>query len=131
MTTSDQIVRKAPPPNGAAPRTDDAPNGSRPTPPLTVIVKRRVLGASSRLGLLSNVRDSAWRQRRLLILCYHSISIDDEHEWSGTYSMAPAVCSEKRGSAYSSNFMGRFSTPALRARSAMCWKSSRASLRLL
>jgi len=91
MTTSDQIVRKAPPPNGAAPRTDDAPNGSRPTPPLTVIVKRRVLGASSRLGLLSNVRDSAWRQRRLLILCYHSISIDDEHEWSGAYSMSPAL----------------------------------------
>ena len=91
MTTSDQIVRKAPPPNGAAPRTDDAPNGSRPTPPLTVIVKRRVLGVSSRLGLLSNVRDSAWRQRRLLILCYHSISIDDEHEWSGAYSMSPAL----------------------------------------
>ena len=91
MTTSDQIVRKAPPPNGAAPRTDDAPNGSRPTPPLTVIVKRRVLGASSRLGLLSNVRDSAWRQRRLLILCYHSISIDDEHEWSGAYSMSPSL----------------------------------------
>jgi len=91
MTTSDQIVRKAPPPNGAAPRTDDAPNGSHPTPPLTVIVKRRVLGASSRLGLLSNVRDSAWRQRRLLILCYHSISIDDEHEWSGAYSMSPAL----------------------------------------
>ena len=91
MTTSDQIVRKAPPPNGAAPRPDDAPNGSRPTPPLTVIVKRRVLGASSRLGLLSNVRDSAWRQRRLLILCYHSISIDDEHEWSGAYSMSPAL----------------------------------------
>ena len=91
MTAPDQIVRKAPPPNGAAPRTDDAPNGSRPTPPLTVIVKRRVLGASSRLGLLSNVRDSAWRQRRLLILCYHSISIDDEHEWSGAYSMSPAL----------------------------------------
>jgi len=91
MTAPDQIVRKAPPPNGATSRTDDAPTGSRPTPPFTVIVKRRVLGASSRLGLLSNVRDSAWRQRRLLILCYHSISIDDEHEWSGAYSMSPAL----------------------------------------
>jgi len=91
MTTPDQIVRKAPPPNGAESRTDEPPNGSRPAPPLTVIVKRRVLGASSRLGLLSNVRDSAWRQRRLLILCYHSISIDDEHEWSGAYSMSPAM----------------------------------------
>ena len=91
MTTPDQMVREAPPPNGAESRTDEPPNGSRPAPPLTVIVKRRVLGASSRLGLLSNVRDSAWRQRRLLILCYHSISIDDEHEWSGAYSMSPGM----------------------------------------
>jgi peptidoglycan/xylan/chitin deacetylase (PgdA/CDA1 family) len=62
-----------------------------PAPPMTVVVKRRVLGTSSRLGLLNGIRDSQWRQRRLLILCYHSISIDDEHEWSGTYSMSPAV----------------------------------------
>ena len=39
-------------------------NGARPTPPITVVVKRRVLGASSRLGLLSGVRDSGWRKRR-------------------------------------------------------------------
>jgi peptidoglycan/xylan/chitin deacetylase (PgdA/CDA1 family) len=58
---------------------------------MTVVMKRRVLGASSRLGILNGVRDSKWRQRRLLILCYHSISIDDEHEWSGTYSMSPDV----------------------------------------
>jgi hypothetical protein len=90
MTTSGQIVREAPPSVEPEPRTDDA-NRSRPTPPFTVVVKRRVLGASSRLGILRGIRDSAWRQRRLLILCYHSISIDDEHEWSGTYSMAPAV----------------------------------------
>ena len=88
--TPEQIVRETPPSVESASRSDDT-NGSRPTPPLTVVVKRSVLGASSRIGLLSGVRDSAWRQRRLLILCYHSISIDDEHEWSGTYSMNPAV----------------------------------------
>ncbi|HEX7979099.1 MAG TPA: polysaccharide deacetylase family protein [Gemmatimonadaceae bacterium] len=60
-------------------------------PPRTVVLKRRVLGASSRLGLLNGIRDSKWRQRRLLILCYHSVSIDDEHEWSPTYSMSPAM----------------------------------------
>jgi peptidoglycan/xylan/chitin deacetylase (PgdA/CDA1 family) len=90
MTTPDQVVRETPP-DGTETRADDLPSDARPTPPMTVVVKRRVLGASSRLGLLSGVRDSAWRQRRLLILCYHSISIDDEHEWSGTYSMSPAL----------------------------------------
>ncbi len=93
MTTPGQLERDVTTP---ARGTDThggeaAPNGARPSPPLTVVVKRRVLGASSRLGLLSSVRDSAWRQRRLLILCYHSIAIDDEHEWSGTYSMSPAL----------------------------------------
>jgi peptidoglycan/xylan/chitin deacetylase (PgdA/CDA1 family) len=97
MTMPEQRVREASPLSGpgtapAEPRNDPgAPNGSLPAPPITVAVKRRVLGASSRLGLLNSVRDSAWRQRRLLILCYHSISIDDEHDWSGAYSMSPAL----------------------------------------
>ena len=93
MTTSEQTPpRTSGNSNGTGSSTDDAtPNDARPGPPLTVVIKRSVLGASSRLGLLSGVRDSAWRQRRLLILCYHSISIDDEHEWSGTYSMSPAL----------------------------------------
>jgi peptidoglycan/xylan/chitin deacetylase (PgdA/CDA1 family) len=32
-------------------------------------------------GTYKVVRDSRWRARRLLILCYHGISLDDEHEW--------------------------------------------------
>ena len=93
MTTPDQVVRDMTTPvHGTDTHGGEAaPNGARPSPPLTVVAKRRVLGASSRLGLLSSVRDSAWRQRRLLILCYHSIAIDDEHEWSGTYSMSPTL----------------------------------------
>ena len=80
-------------PSGSPGATSSTPaNGARAlAPPMTVVVKRSVLGASSRLGILDGVRDSKWRQRRLLILCYHSISIDDEHEWSGTYSMSPDV----------------------------------------
>ncbi|HEU4723448.1 MAG TPA: polysaccharide deacetylase family protein [Gemmatimonadaceae bacterium] len=92
MTPPEPTTGTATPPAGAvAQPVAPATNGVRPTPPLTVAVKRRVLGASSRLGLLGSVRDSAWRQRRLLILCYHSISIDDEHEWSGAYSLSPAL----------------------------------------
>jgi peptidoglycan/xylan/chitin deacetylase (PgdA/CDA1 family) len=91
MTTPEQAVREPIPAARTETHAESAPNGVRPAPPLTVVVKRRVLGASSRLGLLSSVRDSAWRARRLLILCYHSIAIEDEHEWSGTYSMSPAL----------------------------------------
>jgi peptidoglycan/xylan/chitin deacetylase (PgdA/CDA1 family) len=91
MTTGSPSVSETPAAGVTESRRETTTNDTAPAPPLTVMVKRRVLGASSRLGLLSSVRDSAWRQRRLLILCYHSISIDDEHEWSGTYSMSPAL----------------------------------------
>jgi peptidoglycan/xylan/chitin deacetylase (PgdA/CDA1 family) len=92
MTPAQLVRDAAAPARGPDARgTHTTPNGARHTPPLTVVVKRRVLGASSRLGLLHGVRDSAWRRRRLLILCYHSIAIEDEHEWSGTYSMSPAL----------------------------------------
>jgi hypothetical protein len=91
MTVSPSPVRDTPASGQESSSEATTPNGARGTPPLTVVMKRSVLGASSRLGLLSGIRDSAWRKRRLLILCYHSISIDDEHEWSGTYSMSPAL----------------------------------------
>jgi peptidoglycan/xylan/chitin deacetylase (PgdA/CDA1 family) len=92
MTTSQAPDTSRRPSGLSDARSSAAANGATiPAPPITVIVKRRVLGVSSRLGILNGVRDSSWRQRRLLILCYHSISIDDEHEWSGTYSMSPDV----------------------------------------
>ncbi|MCU0646920.1 MAG: polysaccharide deacetylase family protein [Gemmatimonadaceae bacterium] len=37
------------------------------------------------VGLPRIAAGSRWRQARLLILCYHGVSIDDEHLWSPLY----------------------------------------------
>lgn len=47
--------------------------------------KLGVLRASESLGISKLVSASAWRKNRLLILCYHGVSQDDEHEWGGLY----------------------------------------------
>ena len=33
------------------------------------------------MGVFSIVKRSQWRKQRLLILCFHGLSIEDEHEW--------------------------------------------------
>ncbi len=43
--------------------------------------KQALLRTAGWLGVNGALRNSAWRSSRLLILCYHGISIDDEHEW--------------------------------------------------
>lgn len=45
-------------------------------------LKDVVLKAAKQMGGLALVRDSNWRRRRLLILCYHGVSLHDEHEWN-------------------------------------------------
>ena len=53
-------------------------------------LKRLILHASKLTGLQALVRESRWRQARLLVLCYHGISTDDEHEWNAElYMPAP------------------------------------------
>jgi len=42
------------------------------------------LRLASATGLSRRLRDSSWRQQRLLIVCYHGVSRYDEHEWDGT-----------------------------------------------
>jgi hypothetical protein len=44
-------------------------------------VKQNLLRATKRAGLLRLVAESEWRRRRLLIICYHSVSVDQEHLW--------------------------------------------------
>jgi len=45
-------------------------------------------------GMFRMVRDSQWRQQRLLILCYHGISLHDEHLWRPLY-MEPDILQER------------------------------------
>lgn len=54
-------------------------------------IKRRTLAAAHRAGIMSLARESAWRARRLLILGYHGVSSDDEHEWDGALYIPPAL----------------------------------------
>jgi peptidoglycan/xylan/chitin deacetylase (PgdA/CDA1 family) len=48
---------------------------------LSTVVKRTALGAAKSLGMFELVGNSAWRRQRLAILCYHGISLRDEHQW--------------------------------------------------
>ena len=54
------------------------------------ILKRSSLSLSRRLGLSNVVAHSGWRRQRLLILCYHGISLDDEHRWNPSLYVSAA-----------------------------------------
>lgn len=41
------------------------------------------------IGVFKWVANSSWRQKRLLILCFHGISIEDEHLWRPSLYMQP------------------------------------------
>jgi hypothetical protein len=45
------------------------------------IIKATMLGALRFTGALAASANSARRRNRLLILCYHGISLRDEHAW--------------------------------------------------
>jgi peptidoglycan/xylan/chitin deacetylase (PgdA/CDA1 family) len=58
-------------------------------------LKRVALQAFQRTGGFDLVADSDWRRQRLLILCYHGISLDDEHEWNGGLYIPPELLEER------------------------------------
>jgi peptidoglycan/xylan/chitin deacetylase (PgdA/CDA1 family) len=58
-------------------------------------LKRHGLTALKEAGAFGLVRQSRWRDRRLLILCYHGISLSDEHEQDPTLYMRPALLAER------------------------------------
>ena len=47
--------------------------------------KRLFYRAAGVSGLNALLLRSAWRGRRLLVLCYHGVSLDDEHRWAPLY----------------------------------------------
>jgi peptidoglycan/xylan/chitin deacetylase (PgdA/CDA1 family) len=54
-------------------------------------LKTRALTTARRAGILSAARESAWRQRRLLVLGYHGVSTGDEHLWDGELYIPPEL----------------------------------------
>lgn len=54
-------------------------------------IKQAVQRAAVATGLTGGVAHSAWRNRRLVILCYHGIALEDEHLWNPGMYMSPEL----------------------------------------
>ncbi|HVQ37506.1 MAG TPA: polysaccharide deacetylase family protein [Pyrinomonadaceae bacterium] len=52
-------------------------------------LKQTTLSTLKTSGVFRLVENSRWRQRRLLILAYHGISLDDEHQWDPSLYITP------------------------------------------
>lgn len=52
-------------------------------------LKSRILEATRATGFTQRLSSSEWRRKRLLILCYHGFSQDDEHKWNPGLCMSP------------------------------------------
>lgn len=54
-------------------------------------VKLAVLRAAGASGANAVLARSRWRRNRLLVLCYHGVSLKDEHIWRPSLYMAPSL----------------------------------------
>lgn len=57
--------------------------------------KLAALGVLRSAGVFDLVADSQWRRNRLLILCYHGTSLEDEHEWRPALYLSPKVLEQR------------------------------------
>src|SRR3970040_1656437 len=53
-------------------------------------VRRVALSGLRAIGGFDRIADSSWRRNRLLVLCYHGVSLQDEHEWNPELFVTPA-----------------------------------------
>jgi len=58
-------------------------------------LKSGVLSSAKRLGFFTIAKQSKWRQQRLLILCYHGLSMEDEHEWAPGLFISPQLFEQR------------------------------------
>jgi len=54
-------------------------------------LKQTTLSTLKTSGVFKLAENSRWRQRRLLILAYHGISLDDEHQWDPSLYLTPSA----------------------------------------
>jgi len=52
-------------------------------------LRRAALATLKGGGAFGLIRDSAWRRRRLLILCFHGVALDDEDQWRPYLYISP------------------------------------------
>jgi peptidoglycan/xylan/chitin deacetylase (PgdA/CDA1 family) len=52
-------------------------------------VRRGTFSLAERLKISDRLRSSEWRRQRLMIACYHGVSIDDEHDWDPLLYLRP------------------------------------------
>lgn len=57
--------------------------------------KLAALGVLRGAGVFNLVADSKWRHNRLLILCYHGTSLEDEHAWRPALYLSPQVLEQR------------------------------------
>ena len=58
-------------------------------------LKLALLRSLKTAGIFEIVANTKWRTQRLLILCYHGISLEDEHLWRPQLYMPPSVLEQR------------------------------------
>ena len=58
-------------------------------------LKTALFACANAAGVSGCFANTAWRCRRLLILCYHGVSLGDEHQWNPTLYISPRTLSRR------------------------------------